>query len=294
MVPKPFLVALSFSLCSSFFMTVQAGQARNRDGEDGEKVELRAVIPRPQSKEAVRLKGPVRTILEEFAPVTLEADTWVEGLRKPYQLTLYDEDGSLDQQTRFMAHGGTTWVRVVDYDESGKQTGAMLYDDQGVPFAKEVVRYEVRERGGYTIELVRYDLFSDLADQLSRLVTTFNADGVETGRVRYQHASAKEPFETRTSVRYDPLEQALIEEDVEMWQDGPATTGRRLVTYDLRGNELKRTEISWAHPSVRTTTYLYEAFDIQGNWTERVKKEVQGSGAQAHFVVEYRTIAYYE
>lgn len=291
MVPQAVLVALSFSLCSSSFLTARADQVQNRDGG---KAEHRVVVPRPQSKEAARLNGPVKTVLEEFAAVTLQADTWIEELRKPYQLTLYDEDGNLDQQTRFMPHGDTAWTRAFDYDESGKQAGATLYDGQGVPFAKEVARYELQEQSGYTIELVRYDLFSDVLDPQSRLVATFNADGAEIQRIRYQNISTKEPFETRTSVIYNSLEHAVVEEDVEMWQDRPSTAGRRLITYDPKGNELKRTEISGNQPSVGTTTYRYETFDAHGNWTERVKKETRGSDAQAQFTVEYRTIAYYE
>jgi hypothetical protein len=271
---------------------------------------ISAVLPcTAQQKEKRRpdqplIYGPVHTIRDESATVTMKNGEPVEGPRTLVQIATYSEDGT--QQEHILYFDGSVVTKIVDvYDTDGKILETTRFNGKGDMQLREVSHYDDQKK---LIELIRY-----WPDGLvtSRLKFVYNGNQRITESVNYKRdGSVLNQSTTTTDMRANRSETLSYNADrvsrsersttrtpeggqmYEIQEDGKTTLKEAYNPIEKGGDE--RIQYN-PDGTVKSRERFTPEFDSHGNMIKITRSVATGDSTDFVLTdVTYRTIEYYQ
>jgi hypothetical protein len=232
------------------------------------------------------LKGPVRSVREEVAPLATRRGRLVEGKRQLASIARFDVRGDQSERTRFV-QGRAVERSIYRYVPDGslvceshiRSTGTVFTlvaatadapapDESSWRVDRHILK-RTYDRTGHAVETVAYDEVG--ASVVARTREAFAYD--EAGRLVAVDRHSLDTGETIGRVRYGYLPSGHL-----AWTEiyAGAETLERRVEYadyraDARGNWVRRNEVEYAAGNVRERRAVYRSIEYYGD-TPRVSQ----------------------
>lgn len=207
-------------------------------------------------------RGRVKTVTVERANLTQAAGTPVEAARQTQKMLTFDADGNLvldkaytmGQEFDLRTYSVVDGERVVKHDILTKNVITAIVPGKQ-PGKPQDPRYSAKIKYKYDSQGNRIEM------------AWLNPDGAPALRYVYKRDGNRK-------------------ETVVYREDGSLSYGY-VYLLDDKGNEVEYSDVLPNRPQGAKSTYTYQEFDSQGNWTKRT--ESRGDSAW----ITYRTITYH-
>jgi hypothetical protein len=226
------------------------------------------------------LRGPVRSVSVEFAPLVNRRGRSVEGARLPVSGAVYDAGGDQIDETRYV-------------DGRLIERTAFRYAGDGVQFAESSIRTSDAVMGLVSLssDAGGRDAAGNWRVDRQVLRSGYDVRGLRVETSIFEKLGREEVGVSREQFRYDA--DGRLVESRSASVDG-ITREITKYTYAPNGDVVECDILRGDGALERRVVYSGYRRDARGNWVRRTEVETFASGRIADERVCYRTIAYYD
>ncbi len=268
---------------------------------------LRAQQTLKQLPGPVRLNGPIESIRDEQARVTLQNGSWVEGPRVLQMIWHFSENGTRQNITYYLPDGRVKARAVYIYDTDGRLLESSHYQGEDLLEGRAVNTYDgnkvligsVTYRGDGSVLSRTVHKYEGAVDQMETI--QYDANGVEIKRTKTNR--------TRQGLRTNSDSVSLAANGTvarNTISENRSPDGSHDFQYQSSDGRYDRQEVTLGEKGTferkfynRDGTILkidrfVQEFDSYGNMTKSTNSTAEGASQNFHpSSIGYRTITYY-
>lgn len=235
----------------------------------------------PRASDLARegIRGSVRSVREEVAPLATKRNGLVEGARQLVSLAVFDGRGDQAERTRY-AKGKAIERSANHHLADGSLVCERQVRSSGSVFTMVAATGDAPEPSGNGWRTDR-----------QVVTTTFDDDGLPVETVTFDEVGRHVVACTREVFDYDASERLVSSTRYSL--DTGAMVGRVRFGYAESGVRAWMEVFRGADTLERRVEYTNYSVDERGNWTRRIEAELAAGNVRERRVV-YRSISYYD